>query len=159
MTAPDPARALARAGQPAARAASRSGRAVGTPPGPRRAPGAVPALLALSGLLASALMASGLLASPALAQQGKLADVKRGSEFSASCQPGASETQKAYLAGFVMGVADASVGKHLCPKEAVTTQQLVDVFCKYLGEHPKNQNRPGGLLLGLALSETWRCKP
>lgn len=97
-----------------------------------------------------------LCASPGLAQS-KLSDTKKGSEFHASCQPSASEAQKSYLAGFVMGVADASVGKHLCPKEPINSQQLVDTYCKYLDTHPKNRNRPGGLLLGLALSETWPC--
>jgi hypothetical protein len=98
-----------------------------------------------------------LCASQALAQS-KLSDTKKASEFSAACQPGASEVQKTYLSGFVMGAADASVGKHICPKEPVSTQQLVDAFCGYLKEHPKNLNRPGGLLLGLALLEKWPCK-
>lgn len=98
-----------------------------------------------------------LCASPALAQS-KLSDVKKGSDLFASCQSSASEAQKSYLAGFVMGAADASVGKHLCPKDPVSTQQLVDAYCKYLDSHPKNRNRPGGLLLGLALSEAWPCK-
>lgn len=98
-----------------------------------------------------------LCASQALAQS-KLSDTKKASEFSAACQPSASEVQKSYLSGFVIGAADASVGKHICPKEPVSTQQLVDAFCGYLKEHPKNLNRPGGLLLGLALSETWPCK-
>ncbi len=98
-----------------------------------------------------------LCASPALAQS-KLSDTKKGSEFHTSCQPTASEAQKSYLSGFVMGVADASVGKHLCPKDPISSQQLVDTYCKYLDTHPKNRNRPGGLLLGLALSETWPCK-
>lgn len=98
-----------------------------------------------------------LCASQALAQS-KLADAKKAGEFSAACQPSASEVQKSYLSGFVMGAADASVGKHICPKEPVRTQQLVDAFCGYLKEHPKNLNRPGGLLLGLALSGAWPCK-
>ncbi|ACA20718.1 conserved hypothetical protein [Methylobacterium sp. 4-46] len=99
-----------------------------------------------------------LCAGPAMAQS-KLSDLKKASEFNASCQPGATELQKTYLAGFVLGAADASVGKHLCPKDPVSTQQLVDVFCRYMKEHPKNLNRPGGLLLGLSLSEAWPCKP
>jgi hypothetical protein len=98
-----------------------------------------------------------LCALPALAQS-KLSDIKKASEFSAACQPSASDMQKTYLSGFVMGVADASVGKHICPKEPVSTQQLVDAFCGYLKQHPKNLNRPGGLLLGLALSEAWPCR-
>ncbi|MHB2211821.1 Rap1a/Tai family immunity protein [Methylobacterium sp. CM6257] len=102
-------------------------------------------------------VALALCASQAQAQS-KLSDVKKASEFSASCQPSALEVQKSYLAGFVTGAADASVGKHICPKEAVSTQQLVDTFCGYLKAHPKNLNRPGGLLLGLALSEAWPCK-
>ncbi|GJD67000.1 Rap1a/Tai family immunity protein [Methylobacterium frigidaeris] len=99
-----------------------------------------------------------LCTSPALAQ-GKLSDLKKGSEFAASCQPSASEAQKTYLTGFVTGAADASIGKHLCPKETISPQQLVEAFCGYLKEHPKNLNRPGGLLLGLALSGAWPCKP
>ncbi|CAO4157296.1 Rap1a domain-containing protein [Methylorubrum extorquens] len=98
-----------------------------------------------------------LYASQALAQS-KLSDVKKASELSAMCQPTASEAQKSYLAGFVTGAADASVGKHICPKEAVSTQKLVETFCGYLKAHPKNLNRPGGLLLGLAFSEGWPCK-
>lgn len=90
--------------------------------------------------------------------QSKLSDVKKASELSAMCQPAASEAQKSYLAGFVTGAADASVGKHICPKDAVSTQQLVETFCSYLKAHPKNLNRPGGLLLGLAFSEAWPCK-
>lgn len=53
-----------------------------------------------------------LCASQALAQS-KLADAKKAGEFSAACQPSASEVQKSYLSGFVMGAADASVGKHI----------------------------------------------
>ncbi|KQP93112.1 hypothetical protein ASF55_20645 [Methylobacterium sp. Leaf119] len=98
-----------------------------------------------------------LCASQALAQS-KLSDVKKASEFSAMCQPTASEAQKSYLAGFVTGAADASVGKHICPKDAASSQQLVETFCSYLKAHPKNLNRPGGLLLGLAFSEAWPCK-
>lgn len=109
---------------------------------------------AMRSILAVALV---LCASQALAQS-KLSDVKKASELSASCQPTASEAQKSYLAGFVTGAADASVGKHICPKEAVSTQQLVDTFCAYLKGHPKNLNRPGGLLLGLAFSEAWPCQ-
>jgi hypothetical protein len=86
-----------------------------------------------------------LCASQALAQS-KLSDVKKASEFSSACQPSASEVQKTYLSGFVMGVADASVGKHICPKEPISTQQLVDAFCGYLKQHPKNLNRPGSCL-------------
>lgn len=98
-----------------------------------------------------------LCASQALAQS-KLADAKKASEFLSACQPSASEGQKSYLSGFVMGAADASVGRHICPKEPISTQQLVDAFCGYLKQHPKNLNRPGGLLLGLALSEAWPCR-
>lgn len=102
-------------------------------------------------------VALALCTSQALAQS-KLTDTKKASEFLAACQPNASEIQKAYLSGFVTGAADASVGKHICPKEPVSTQLLVDAFCGYLKEHPKNLNRPGGLLLGLSLSGSWPCK-
>lgn len=90
--------------------------------------------------------------------EGKLSETKKGKELHAACQPSASEAQKSYLAGYVTGSADASMGKHLCPKEPVSTQQLVDAFCGYLTAHPKNHNRPGGLLLGLSFTEAWPCK-
>ena len=94
----------------------------------------------------------------AVTAEGKLSDVKKGKEIHAACQPTATESQKSYLSGYVTGSADASMGKHLCPKDPVSTQQLVDAFCGYLSAHPKNQNRPAGLLLGLSFSEAWPCR-
>ncbi|QKD03497.1 hypothetical protein EB235_20010 [Mesorhizobium loti R88b] len=78
-----------------------------------------------------------------------------------------------FAQGYVIGVADLTdlnVGvidqatgkpvvpnKFICIPEGVVAQQVTDIACKYLEDHPENRQSPAPILVYQALLAAWRC--
>jgi Rap1a immunity proteins len=69
------------------------------------------------------------------------------------------------MASFCMGFVTAFmvIGQnleepiHFCVPKGVTLSQAIDVFLKYLNDHPSELHKPAELLLILSFRDAWRC--
>jgi hypothetical protein len=91
-----------------------------------------------------------------------------GNDLLHDCTDDNAITQKSFCLGFIMGIWDAAVveegvvhpskSKFVIPEEA-NLGQLKDVVVKYLIEHPAQRHLNAGLLVVIALKETFPPHP
>jgi Rap1a immunity proteins len=65
-----------------------------------------------------------------------------------------------FTLGFVAGVHDtvsASPKGRICLPDGVRLQQLADVVCKYLTDHPESRHHTGSSLALIALQSSFPC--
>lgn len=75
------------------------------------------------------------------------------SDINVSAAEGSSEAVKD-SSRYAVLVARGGV----CRPKGVTTGQIADVYCKYLGDHPESRHQLASDLLEKALSAAWPCK-
>jgi hypothetical protein len=67
-----------------------------------------------------------------------------------------------YMEGFVDThgfVTTLNSSKHLCVPNGVVAEQLIDIACKYLSEHPEERHYPGAALALIAVIKAFPCTP
>jgi hypothetical protein len=60
-----------------------------------------------------------------------------------------------FVYGYIASVADSD--KFLCAPPGVTVQQLADVVCRYLSDHPEKRHLTGASLAFGALNASFPC--
>ena len=69
-----------------------------------------------------------------------------------------SDAVQLFAMGYIVGVADAFIGKELCIPKDVTQGQLVEVVTNFLASRPQIRHQPADLLVFVALSQHWACQ-
>lgn len=64
---------------------------------------------------------------------------------------------QAFSAGYVVAIADVSLGVEFCPPGQATVRQLSDVVKKFMEENPVIRSEPGYFIVLRALRESWPC--
>lgn len=70
-------------------------------------------------------------------------------------------SNSAYL-GYATGVMDAflaypTADTKICLSEGVVSQQIADVLCRYVENHPEHRNYAGSSVARAAFAEVWPC--
>ena len=82
-----------------------------------------------------------------------------GNEFYASCYAAPHQDCRVY----VIGAADAleltsTAWTNICRPKTVNSEQLLDVFLKWLEANPAERHRPAAKLAALSFAEAWPCR-
>jgi hypothetical protein len=60
--------------------------------------------------------------------------------------------------GYIIGVTDAHTSITICPPDAATQGQVVDIVKRWLVANPAERHHTGDVIVEHILSRTWPCK-
>lgn len=88
--------------------------------------------------------------------QGRSGVFFTGNEMLEDCS---SSLSLLFCDGYVFGVYEGyKTWERPCIPVGVTSEQMVDVFIKYLEDHPESRHNAAYFIVQKALSEAWPCK-
>lgn len=67
-------------------------------------------------------------------------------------------TDRGIALGYVLGAADASMGKSHCTPENVSAGQVFQIVKSKLSDNPKYRHYSADIFVAAALASTWPCK-